>query len=256
MVIRSGLVSVTFRALSPQVIVALAARAGVDGIEWGGDVHVPHGDLATARLVRRITEDAGLVVASYGSYYRAGVGEPCPFEVVAETAEALGASTIRVWAGKKGSLDADSAYRDLIVQDSRRIANLAAQSGATVAYEWHGGTLTDSNESARWLLDNVDCHNIKSYWQPALQSTLQYNLAGIEMVQSCLSNVHVYHWRTAAVIERMPLASGEGEWMQYLQHIAVIPGERFAMLEFVRDDTPEGFLTDAATLKTWLARQL
>ena len=75
--IQGGLVSASFRALAPGEIVDLVAQAGLAGIEWGGDVHVPHGDVACAREVYRRTVDAGLTVCSYGSYYRAGTGEPC-----------------------------------------------------------------------------------------------------------------------------------------------------------------------------------
>ncbi|MFN2155934.1 MAG: sugar phosphate isomerase/epimerase, partial [Anaerolineae bacterium] len=96
--IRSGLVSITFRQLSPAEIVARAAQAGLEAIEWGGDVHVPHGDVDAARTVRRTTEEAGLQVAAYGAYYRVGHEEPCPFADVLESAVALGAPLIRVWA--------------------------------------------------------------------------------------------------------------------------------------------------------------
>ena len=105
---RSGLVSITFRKLSPAQIVDLVCRAGLEGIEWGGDVHVPHGEVARAREVGRITSDAGLAVASYGSYYRAGHGEGAPFETILQTAAELKAPLIRVWAGIKGSADADA----------------------------------------------------------------------------------------------------------------------------------------------------
>jgi hypothetical protein len=43
--IRTGLVSVTFRQLSAEEIIKLVVCAGLEGIEWGGDIHVPHGDL-------------------------------------------------------------------------------------------------------------------------------------------------------------------------------------------------------------------
>ena len=41
-----GLVSVTFRKLSPEEIVQLVVSSGLKGIEWGGDIHLPHGILA------------------------------------------------------------------------------------------------------------------------------------------------------------------------------------------------------------------
>ena len=50
-----GLVSITFRALAPREIVDLAARARLAGIEWGGDIHVPHGDLQRAGEAGRMT---------------------------------------------------------------------------------------------------------------------------------------------------------------------------------------------------------
>ena len=65
---RPGLCSVTFRTLAPESIVALAAECGIAGIEWAGDVHVPPGEVDTARRVRQLTEAAGLSVVSYGSY--------------------------------------------------------------------------------------------------------------------------------------------------------------------------------------------
>ena len=41
----TGLVSVTFRDKTPAEIVSEVKKAGLDAIEWGGDVHVPHGDV-------------------------------------------------------------------------------------------------------------------------------------------------------------------------------------------------------------------
>ncbi|MHC4505194.1 MAG: sugar phosphate isomerase/epimerase family protein, partial [Planctomycetota bacterium] len=109
--IRSGLTSITFRKLSPEEIVRLTAEAGLDGIEWGGDVHVPPGEVDTARRVASMTSEAGLAVSSYGSYYRVGHDEPGLFAPVLETAIALGAPIIRVWAGRVASREADEAYR-------------------------------------------------------------------------------------------------------------------------------------------------
>jgi len=108
--IHSGLVSITFRSLSPLEIIELVLKAGLKGIEWGADVHVPHGDLKRAREVRKLTADAGLSVAACGSYYRVGVSEAqgLAFENVLETAVALKAPTVRVWAGDKGSQDTGS----------------------------------------------------------------------------------------------------------------------------------------------------
>ena len=103
-----GLVSITFRQLTVIApdewrgiehsyrrgvapIIALVTQAGLAAVEWGGDVHVPHGDEAQARTVARMGADAGLDVAAYGAYYRVGHPETGPFKSVLASAVALGA---------------------------------------------------------------------------------------------------------------------------------------------------------------------
>lgn len=250
--IRSGLVSVTFRHLAPHEIVALVAQAGLEAIEWGGDVHVPHDDVAQAQLVRQMTADAGLTVAAYGSYYRVG-HDDVPFTAVLDSAVTLGAPTIRVWAGKIGSAQADAAYWARVIEDSRSIGDLAQQAGITVAYEYHGNTLTDSSASALRLLEAVDHPNVKIYWQPSEAASPDENLAGLNAILPWLVNVHVFSWRDVdGQHERMPLAAQAGDWAQYLSPITATGRDHYAMLEFVKDDEPRNFLTDAETLKQWL----
>lgn len=36
-----GLTSISFRGKTCTEVIGLAKKAGLDGIEWGGDVHVP-----------------------------------------------------------------------------------------------------------------------------------------------------------------------------------------------------------------------
>lgn len=250
--LHSGLVSITFRQLSPQEIIQLVVQTGLEGIEWGGDVHVPHGNLTRAREVRRMTAEAGLRTAAYGSYYRAGHEDSGPFAAVLETALELEAPLIRVWAGVQGTDTADAAYFERVVEDSRRIAELSAQAGMSIAYEFHTQTLTDTNEAARKLLKAAHEH-IASYWQPPRYSTVEYNLAGIASVLPWLQHIHVFNWHVKTG-ERLLLAEAEQNWLRYLKSVAATGHEHFALLEFVKDDAPEIFLRDAATLKQWLVR--
>lgn len=259
--LHSGLVSVTFRQLGPEAIIEMVAQAGLRAIEWGGDVHVPHGDLARACEVRALTADAGLEVAAYGSYYRVGESgaEALSFERVLDTAQALGAPLIRVWAGKQGSAVADAAYRERIVVDLRRIVELAAAADIVVATEYHDGTLTDTAESARELLTAAAHPNLRTLWQPRHvgppgdEATVYANLEDLETLLPWLANLHVFHWEIAGSgREARPVAEGEMAWQRYLKLAASPPGDRYAMLEFVRGETPEAFEHDARTLSTWL----
>lgn len=251
--IRPGLVSITFRKLSPRQIVDLVEQAGVEAIEWGGDVHAPHGDVATAREVAQMTADAGLAMPTYGSYYRVGHPQEAAFEDVLRSAVALGTPTIRVWAGKVGSAAADAVYWAAVVADSQRIVDLAAAEGIAIAYEFHGNTLTDNAASARRLLEAVDRPTLRSLWQPPKGSTVEENRAGIDAIAPWISHIHAFSWRIEeGQTIRLPLNEYTVEWKEYLSRIDGLGGERYALLEFVRNDDPAQFLTDAATLRGWL----
>lgn len=252
--ISPGLVSITFRKLGPAEVAALVKQGGLKSIEWGGDVHVPHGDLARAREVREITLEHGLVTAAYGSYYRAGQSESTgpAFERVLETAVELGAPTIRVWPGMAGSDEVDEEGRWKIIHDLRRIAGMAARVGVSISMEFHGGTLTDTNESASKLLVEVDHANVFIGWQPHNGEATDACVAGLAEVLPRVSNIHVFHWWPTAA-ERHPLADGAERWVEFWRLIRQAPGDRHALLEFVQHDLPEAFLRDAATLRQWLA---
>ena len=248
--LNSGLVSVTFRKLKPREVVDLVAQAGLAGIEWGGDIHVPHGDLTRAREAAKMTKEAGLKVAAYGSYYYAGLGGSPSFEAVLDSASELGAPLIRIWAGKKSPEDADAADRKKVVDDSIRIAGLAAARKVTLAFEFHNNTLTQTIESAVQLLKEIGRPNVRSYWQPHDQEPVAGQLQVLDAILPWLAHVHCYYW---AANERMPLEAGESKWKQYLVKIRQAPGDRYVMIEFVKDDSPQAFLNDAATLRKWLA---
>jgi 3-dehydroshikimate dehydratase len=251
-----GLVSVTFRKLTPEKIIDLVQEAGLFGIEWGGDIHVPHGDLGIAAEVRRRTEDAGLQVCAYGSYYRSVNvdGAPEPFEPVLESALALGAPVIRVWPGQCGSGEADTAYRKSVADNLRRVGETARESGVTIALEYHGGTLTDTTESALTLMAEIDHSNVKLYWQPPHGLSIEERIEGLKAIHPYLSYIHAFHWEFHdGKIQRQPLSTGAGAWRAYLDTIAELDGDQFVLLEFVRDDSPEQFLQDARALKQLLA---
>ena len=252
--ISPGLVSITFRKLSPAEIVGLVRQAGLRGIEWGGDIHVPHGNAARAREVRGLTQDAGLTTAAYGSYYRAAASEAAglAFARVLDSAVELGAPLIRVWAGPTGSASASPELRMQVAADLRRIATLAAAARIGVSLEFHNGTLTDTASSTRQLLDEVGHPNLSTYWQPPLEQDTAAALQDLRSLLPRLTHVHVYHWRPGST-DRLPLADGAARWRGFLDLAATAPGDRYAMLEFVEGDAPASFLRDAATLKGWLS---
>ena len=250
-----GLASVTFRKMSPEAIIDLVREEGLQGIEWGGDVHVPPGDFGRAREVGNLTREAGLEVVGYGSYHN--LGKPCgkdhaPWEEVVETALALGAPVIRIWAGTKGAAETPPEVVAELAARAREEANLAQRNGLNVACEFHDNTLTDDGENAARFLEAVDHPAFLSLWQPMISASVEANLSALRLVGKWLRHVHVFHWARSATgsgFEQRPLHEGRDDWLRYVHEAErFVPGA-FYLLEFVRGGSLEQFHDDVGTLK-------
>ena len=236
----TGLLSVTFRTLPFERVIELARQAGLDGIEWGGDVHVPPGELKLADEIGRATRRAGLVNFAYGSYWR-GDREP---EMIAETAAALGAKWIRVWAGTLSSAKCPPEPRRQTVEYLRTLCRRCGDR-IQVAAEWHCNTLTDDAASAVQLLDEVGEENFFCYFQQGDDLNVKRDDLNT-LSRLPVGRIRAVHVNYCVNRERLPLADGFVEWRELLAHI---PPNVPALLEFVRGDSVEQYLEDAATLK-------
>ncbi|MEX0332793.1 MAG: sugar phosphate isomerase/epimerase family protein [Puniceicoccaceae bacterium] len=255
--IKPGICSITFRDETPESLIQLSSEAGLVGIEWGSDVHVPLEDLENARKVGDQTREAGLEVAGYGSYYmgrESADEEPVPFEPILQAAEALGAPVIRIWAGSLTQEKSETHFES-VVRRSREAAAMAADKGIEVAFEFHRNTFTETLEEALRLMEAAQHPNLKMYWQPPHGSPLEQRLQEIEAFKGCLSNIHVFHWEGAPKppFPRLALSEGTDLWKPCLDSIAAIPDDRYALLEFVPNNSVEQFQQDAQTLISWLS---
>jgi len=246
--IKSGVVSVTFRNKSPKELIDISTKAGLQAIEWGSDVHVPVGNLSLAREVRDMTISSGLDVASYGSYYYVGMDEE-EFKPYLETAIELGAPNIRVWAGKYHSKTTDYTYWQHVTEDAYRISEEAAKAGVTISAEYHAKSLTDSIDSALRFLEMGKSDNLYSYWQqPVFVATEDQYPEMVRLFNTGkLTNIHVYAEYTPAIIRRL-LEEDAPAWRKFLSTLKTDDKLRYALLEFVKDDSDEVFFKDCATL--------
>lgn len=247
--IRPGLCSVTFRELSPERIVTLAADAGLEVIEWGGDVHVPPGDVVRAAQVARATADAGLAVCSYGSYFRAGAGEE--LTPILDSAEALGADRVRVWAGSVGSAEATREDRVGTVARLQSATAEASARGIGLALEFHSGTLADTAPTTLQLLADVGSPALTTYWQPTVAAPDDVALAEYRAIAAHTSAAHVFSWWPAK--ERLPLRARDELWRRlFAAASAAERPPRDALLEFIPDADPDLLAAEAATLRAYL----
>ena len=246
---KTGIVSISFRKYTKEEIATCAKAAGLDCIEWGGDVHTPHGDIEEAEKTVKITHGCGLEVAEYGSYYVIGQSEKSLFDDVLASAEALGTKTIRVWPGMNKSSDTFTTEEyEAYVLDARRISALAKERGVTVALECHPNSLTDEYHNALRFLSDVGADNLKMMWQPNQHRPLDYNLDSIKALLPYVVAVHVFSWERKT---RLPLDAKAEDWKKYIE---LLRGKELNyMLEFMHDDKIETLEQTARVLKSWLS---
>ncbi|APX33195.1 sugar phosphate isomerase [Brachybacterium sp. P6-10-X1] len=252
--IRPGLCSVTFRGLAVERVVDLAADAGLEAIEWAGDAHVPPGDAVAGERARALTEQAGLAVASYGSYL-GFEGSDEEFagqaDAVIVAARALEAPRIRVWAGRTGSAEVTAEQRARIVCRIREFGDRAGEHGLDVGLEFHGGTLTDEITSTMALLEEIGRDDVRSYWQPHQDMPSAAAIETLHRVLPRTSTIHVFSWWPNH--QRHPLAERTELWREVFAVLAAEGSDRDALLEFVPEDDPALLPREAETLRALIA---
>lgn len=249
-----GLVSKTFDHKKPEEVIKIVKDAELDSIEWSGAKHVPPGDFRQAIEVAKLTKEAGLKVAAYGSYFYVGQNKIKDFLVILKTAKQLQAPTIRVWANNTSSSKTDKHQWTSIVNEARCIAVLAEKESVAVAFEYHSNTLTDTNETALKLISNINHHNCFLYWQPLLQLDIEERIDGLRKILPWLKNVHVFHWTIdpdSGKRIRNPLEKGLNEWQEYIKILNKSPKEHYLLLEFVVNDSILQLLEDSAVLRSF-----
>ncbi len=255
--LKNGIVSVTFRASSIDEVIELAAKASLSCIEVGSDVHAPKENIAECCRIARIAEEKGIEIVSYGSYYRLGeyASSEEEFNGYIAAADSLGAKNIRIWAGNCSSQAVQLEKRRELVGEARLLAKMAKAHKKTISFEYHPGTLTDRADSARRLIEETACENVSLYWQPDQSLEIEQNCDALKLVLPYVSSLHVFAWdaRSGSCIRYM-LSEHESAWRRYLDILSSDGREHTLLMEFVKDDRVENFLTDARTLNEWRMR--
>ena len=250
-----GLVSVTYRQCSPAQIIALCVENGLSSIEWGGDVHVPHGDIENAVRIGEMTRAAGLCMPAYGTYYKAGAYEKnyrVEFDKMLRTACALDTPALRLWAGSKNSEDISAVERDALIRELRDCADMAAVCKKTITFERHNGTLTNRAASALAMIREIGRDNVRTHWQPSQFLTHEENCEGLSLLLPYIDCVHVFAWE-GANSQRFLLSEHHDRWADYLSILNGAEQDIHLLMEFTPQNDPAEFPTEAQTLHAWLS---
>lgn len=243
----SGLLSVSFRALTPQKIIELAVENKLESIEWGSDIHLPPNQMDKVLEIQKMMCDKNLITSSYGSYYRFGEENAVEFERYLEVAKVMKAPTIRVWAGSKASNIVTQIEKNQLYEHAVKGCELAKKYDMTVTFEFHSNTLTDSLESLFELKNAINSPVFRSGWQPSIGKTTEQRVEELRAVLPFLGTVHVFHWHPE--FERLSLEEGESSWLKYFAILKSTKLTYPVSLEFLKDDSIEQLKFDACTLK-------
>ena len=238
-----GMTSLTFKAKSVEETLEIAKEAGVECIEWGvSEGHV--GSDENIEKIKMLSKEYGIEICSLGSYCYLEEEAHC-METV-ELAAKLSAPVIRVWAGKKSPCDCDDEYFNLLLKNTRKMADAAAKYGIVISFEYHRKSLTETHESAVKFIKAIDRENVKTHWQAASIKSVEENLQNLNAILPYFSGIfHVSNY------------SVEGGYM-LLENIKDRIHTYFArykdadcrlLVEFTKDAAKESIISDIKALK-------
>lgn len=240
---QTGLVSISFRSLSPKEILTAVAKAGLSCIEWGSDVHAPCKDDKRLAEIITLQRQFGISCSSYGTYFKLGIHSPEEIRDYIRAAKRLGTHVLRIWCGDKNYEDMTEAERQHIIQDGKTVAAIAEEQNAVICMECHNKTFTNCIDGAERLMREVDSPAFGMYWQPNQFQSFDTNCDYARRIAPFVKVIHVFHWIGR---DRFPLAEGAAVWKDYL---SFFDGTQTLLLEFMPDNDPKSLSTEADTLR-------
>jgi sugar phosphate isomerase/epimerase len=237
-----GLVSISFRGLSPEKIIEEAKKAGLSCIEWGSDVHAPCSDTESLKKIADLQKQAGLFCCSYGTYFRLGKTDIGELQQYIDAAKILGTDILRLWCGTKSSRDYTEEEENALFSVCREAALIAEKNGVTLCMECHNGTYTDTKESAIRLMKEVNSPAFRMYWQPNQFVSIEENKLYARLLSPFTRHIHVFNWTAT---DRYPLMEAVLLWKEYLSYF----DDNTLLLEFMPDDDIGSLKTEAEALR-------
>jgi len=238
-----GFTSTTFKGLAPEKIIALAAQAKADCVEWS-DLHVP--DPNKAKEVKALCDAIGIQCCSLGSYYHAGDADEARWERLCGITAAMGAGFIRVWLGRRGSEQTSEKDYAALLSDAKHMAQAARKLGIFIAAEAHPNTYNDTCETSLRFLKELNDPNFGTYYQ-SLYKDMPRDLDRLAKTWPWLRAVHVSFSEVTRnrrflpkeddCVERIVLALREREFQGPV------------LLEFCKGGNPQAFLRDMERLR-------
>lgn len=239
-----GVASVTFRDKSISETVEIAKNAGVDYIEWGGDVHVK--TLDDAKNAKKLCDESGIKICSYGSYYRVGCGDKSKWEEICLIADAMDASSVRVWLGEKDSQETTQTEYNRLFEDLKSICSVAQKYNLTVCPECHDNTYNNDTDAFLKIRKELKAENFKTYFQ-SRYFRFDYDIDRIERTFEFIENVHVSY---RDLVKEQRFRKKDKLYLdRLLEKLLEMNFDGVILVEFTKDSKEKHFLNDIKKLK-------
>ena len=238
-----GLVSISFRNLSPEEIISEAKNAGLACIEWGSDIHAPRNDYEKLNLIAELQKKNDIFCCSYGTYFRLGRDNTEELTEYISAAKTLGTDILRLWCGTKASSEYTPDEERQLFDECKKGAAIAEKHGVILCMECHNGTYTDTKEGAIKLMQQVSSPALRMYWQPNQFTDNEENKRYARLLSSFTKNIHVFNW---SATERFPLGDAVDLWKEYLSYFNK---NQTLLLEFMPDDKISSLKAEAQSLR-------
>jgi len=239
-----GLCTITNKDWPVEDVLALAAEAGYDGVEIWGQDHVgnPGGDgepdIETCHAIADTAADLGVEIPVYGSYLRPGTsGFDEGLGPELDAAVALGADLVRVWPGDQEFGEHDPDHWESVVADLETTGERAADRDVAITVEKHEGTLSNTTEGARRLIESVDAAAVGLNWQPLFFLDADAVAEEAAALAPLSNNIHLQATHERGGEQRSPLAEAYFDLPSILDTFDRAGFEGYAEVEFVDPTT-------------------
>ncbi len=244
--LKIGVASVTFREKTVEQVIEIAKSADVNYIEWGGDIHVK--SLDEARKAKELCDKNNITISSYGSYYTVGSKDKSEWKKICRIANTMGASSVRVWLGKKDSEKTSEEEYETLVSDLKSMCSVAKEYDLLVCPECHDNTFNNSTDAIIKLKNELNADNFKTYFQ-SRYFRFDYDIDRIERTYSFIENVHVSYRDLKK--EQLFRKKDKLYLHRLLEKFVSMNFDGIVMVEFVDDSSEIVFANDVNKLKSY-----
>ena len=209
--------------------------------------------LAAALGARRMR---AVGVGAYPAFHLEGAGDEeqrRTLDRLLAAAVRLGASVFKIFPGRVGTAEAGETVWRRSAEGMRRLAGRTGEAGLLLTLETHGGTLCDTLDGTRRLLDQLPEDGVGICFQPYVEHDTAAAMAAFDALGSRVLHLHLQN-RGPGGAARL----AEGDWTDYRRFLPHVRRSGFdgpMCLEFTAGITPaEGEEFDLAGVLANAAR--